>query len=419
MDTEDLQRYLRPIPLVRCLPSGHRRAIASRLVQRHLRGGERIDLDGRQAQVLCVVCSGEVTMEVHSAGQPTLRRQLTTGQWLGQGLALGWRRATRTSLVADGEGANVLLLWRQDLSTVRIVRWLTALASGLARAARLLEHPALVGTMMALGCLAGFLAFSAAGRSFLADWAYFRLSGQPQLSHEERLQRLSRILDLQPGHALATVALGNLYAECGDLESAMLTYTGAPEGSAAAANNLGVLLFGERRLEQALDALALGTELDPDAAIIYQNLGIACQQEGLELEAARAFRETLRIDPSLTDARYHLGLYYLREGDLAKAAAAFETVLEHDPACAPAFTALGLVYLDMEDLERAAGALRQAERLQSDSLVTQFYLGWTEARLGNVAQARSALVRALVLHPSQDLRERVAGMLDVEASYGH
>ena len=94
-------------------------------------------------------------------------------------------------------------------------------------------------------------------------------------------------------------------------------------------------------------------------------------------------------------------------------------MLEHDPACAPAFTALGLVYLDVEDLERAARALRQAARLQSDSLATQFYLGWTEARLGNGADARSALVRTLVLDPSEDLRERVALMLEHQAGVGY
>ena len=437
--TTSLRPYLSPIPLFKYLSRDKQMMVAQRLVSRQLAGGETLDLRGSRANVLCIVTRGKVKVETCLRDSHVLRSELTTGQWAGQGLIIGWSQALRTRLTADGGDAGILLLWQRDLAAspvfgklVTLVQLLPSLSSRsksitegvrpkAASALKLLsskalKHPVVAGTLIALALFVGFLLFTRPGKSLQADWKYLRIVHQVHLSQEKRSRQLSRILHLVPNHPSAMVELGNVAAQSSDFEAARLRYVAVADMNGAGANNLGVLLLKQGNPAAALQTLILSTQLEPDIAVTYQNLGIAYQQLGQQREAIRAFKEALRIDPNLTVARYHLGMHYLSQGAFVEAGAAFERMLEQDGTCAPAYIGLGLVQMEIGNLERAVHAFRQATRLNPNSVVAQFYLGWAQARMGNEAEAEATLKQVLKLQPPQDLLERVNIMLGEGAS---
>jgi len=439
MTRASLRPYLSPIPLFRYLSFDQQIRIAQKLVSKQLKGGETLDLRGSYANVLCIVTRGKVKVETRLQGNHTLRCELTAGQWTGQARIIGWGQALRTQITADEGDAGVLLLWQQDLAATPIFRELFLLTRTVSSpfsqlrsatvwvlprtasaleflGSKALEHPIVLGTIIALVLFMSFLLFTTLGKQLRADWWYVTTVHQTHLSPESRSHQLSRILQMVPNHPSANVELGNMAVQSGDLEAAMLRYATVADMSGAGANNMGVLLLNRGDPETALQMLGLSTQLEPDLAVSYQNLGIAYQQLGQQLEATRASKEALRIDPSFTVARYHLGMYYLGQDNLVQAGASFERVLEQDTTCAPAYIGLGLVHIRIGDLERAVYAFQEATRHDPDSVVAHFYLGWSQTQMGDKAEAETALTQVLSLHPPQDLADRVSIMLSEGAN---
>jgi tetratricopeptide (TPR) repeat protein len=269
----------------------------------------------------------------------------------------------------------------------------------------------LAGVLLALSIGLVLLLLTVPGRALQADGYYLWLRSRSSVSAEKQVEHLSHILRLAPGHAQATVELGNISAQSGDPEKAAQYYEPVVDLHGAGANNLAVLRLEEGEPAQALEALQVAVFLEPDVASIYQNLGAAQWATGHEQESLRSFREALRVDPTLIMARYHLGLDHLHHRDLARAAAAFERILEQDMTCAPAYLGLGLVQREVGDLRRAADAFGQATLYDPSSVIARFHLGWAQMEMGCTAAAQSALAAVLERDPDRALADRVRILL--------
>lgn len=135
----------------------------------------------------------------------------------------------------------------------------------------------------------------------------------------------------------------------------------------------------------ALD-FALATEIRPDFARGWNNLGIANARLGRRDEAIRAYQRSAELDADFAAPRTNLGVLALREGRTAEALAAFDSAVAIEPKNARA----------------------------------HFHRGVALVRLGRAGDAVTAFDRALAIDPTfaraAVLRERARNDLGASAS---
>jgi Tfp pilus assembly protein PilF len=120
-------------------------------------------------------------------------------------------------------------------------------------------------------------------------------------------------------------------------------------------NNLGMLLRGENRPEEAAESFLAAVTADPGYAVAWSNLGMVLDGEGRSEEAVAAFRSALRADPTNLGARVNLANTYLALGVADEARRLLTEALRTDPTLAEAQYAMGRA---LETAGDTAGAVR-------------------------------------------------------------
>jgi tetratricopeptide (TPR) repeat protein len=144
------------------------------------------------------------------------------------------------------------------------------------------------------------------------------------------------------GHALGLHRAGRLQ------EAATLyrTLGGTREPVAADARiNLGVILDGAGRHQEALAEYREALALRPADPVALNNLGNTLMTLGRFNEAVQALSAALKGNPASTETALALGAALQRDGELAGACVVFRAVLERNPGCAEAHWNLALALL--------------------------------------------------------------------------
>jgi tetratricopeptide (TPR) repeat protein len=118
--------------------------------------------------------------------------------------------------------------------------------------------------------------------------------------HPDAIDAYRQILALRPDDKEARAVIGNLYAEAGDLESAVQQF--------------------ERLVE-----------IDPAHAEAWFNLGFLHDKRNELATAERCFRKAVELRPALDRAWYGLGLVLVRDDRLEEAIGAFERNVKLQP----------------------------------------------------------------------------------------
>jgi tetratricopeptide (TPR) repeat protein len=95
------------------------------------------------------------------------------------------------------------------------------------------------------------------------------------------------------------------------------------------------------------------TELDPNLAIAYTNLGNIRFRRGDEPGAEQLYRRALEIDDGQPEAHYNLGYVMLERGYASRAVTYFEAAIKADPRFADAHFNLAMAYEALSDKARA------------------------------------------------------------------
>jgi tetratricopeptide (TPR) repeat protein len=95
------------------------------------------------------------------------------------------------------------------------------------------------------------------------------------------------------------------------------------------------------------------TELDPNLAIAYTNLGNIRFRRGDEAGAEQLYRRALEIDDRQPEAHYNLGYVMLERGYASRAVTYFEAAIKADPRFADAHFNLAMAYEALSDKARA------------------------------------------------------------------
>lgn len=139
-------------------------------------------------------------------------------------------------------------------------------------------------------------------------------------------------------------------------------------------------LYGERRLEEAVQLLSRASALAPNDPNIWNSLGV-CQSALGQTEAAlQSYDAALRISPRLAAAHFNRGAVLEHTNDIKGARSSYERAAELDP--------------------------EYVEPLAS--------IAWLDAVAGEAASARDHAVRALALSPADALAHMALASADLQ-----
>jgi len=128
-------------------------------------------------------------------------------------------------------------------------------------------------------------------------------------------------------------------------------------------------------------------------------LGAEAMGRGKADEAEKYFREVTELAPQLADGYLDMGLAQLKQGKLAEAVASLQVALQRNPKASGAQMFLGIAYYQMNHFEQARDALQQEIAVNPENPEALMWLGITELAAGNPGEAVVPLDKAAELSP--------------------
>ncbi|HUI05581.1 MAG TPA: tetratricopeptide repeat protein [Verrucomicrobiae bacterium] len=164
-------------------------------------------------------------------------------------------------------------------------------------------------------------------------------------------------------------------------------------------NNLGLLLFDNGKIAEAIQHYEQAVQDEPDYVEAHNNLGVALGQVGKFNEAIACYERALRIKPDYADAHNNLGFALAQVGRVQEAIDHWQQALRFEPGFAQAHNNWGNALFQEGKLEDAIRHYERAISLKPDYPDAHYNLGLALARLGRVAEAIGHWEQALRIKP--------------------
>jgi choline-sulfatase len=193
---------------------------------------------------------------------------------------------------------------------------------------------------------------------------YFR-----QHDHAAALEHYKRALAIRPDYDLATVNLAAAYRALGDYEAALLGY--------------------ERYLER-----------DPKNAWVRYQMGEMFADLGQLDKAEDAFRQSLIDDTRVAAARNALGVIALQRGDVALAEREIRAAIAQKPDVKLAHFNLALLAEQRGDFQTAIREYQTEIETQPNAFKAAFNLAKLHEQLGNSTAQEAAYRKSIELNPT-------------------
>ncbi|NEX64533.1 tetratricopeptide repeat protein [Noviherbaspirillum galbum] len=201
-----------------------------------------------------------------------------------------------------------------------------------------------------------------------------------QGAHADALRRLSAL----PPAQRDTVAALNLAAAC--------------------AHALGRLDEAEAHWTRAL-------QVDPDHALIHNNLGILYQKTGRPAQAETAFRHALARRPDYSEASFNFGALWQDLKNLDEAEHWYRNAVAIRPAYAQAHNNLGVVLRMRQRWQEARDRFEEATRIAPDFADAHQNLALVLLHLKELDAADRSIMQSLALNPRHAMALVTLGML--------
>jgi tetratricopeptide (TPR) repeat protein len=204
--------------------------------------------------------------------------------------------------------------------------------------------------------------------------------------------------------------LGNAYRKTAQYDKAIEEYQKAIDTDsktldlnsnyAEAHNNLGVLLEGMGRTDEALAHYLKALEIDPNDNEAHNNLGILLSNMGRTDEAMTHYLKALEINPNYAEAHNNLGLLLDGIGRTDEAMANYQKALELNPYYAEAHNNLGILLAKMGQTNEAIIHFQKALKLNPYFGNVHYNLSILLAKMGRTDEAMAHYRKAVELNPS-------------------
>jgi hypothetical protein len=160
------------------------------------------------------------------------------------------------------------------------------------------------------------------GRDSMADRYHYLSSigiavmmawGIPLLFTEDTRKKI-----LLPAIAFLTIMSVLTWKQCGYWKNSVTLYSHTLQvtnDNALAHNNLGIALFAEGKVEEAIEHYNKAIRITPDYIYFYNNRGAAYATLGQYQRAIEDFNEAIRLGPKVAQAYNNRGYVYLMQGN--------------------------------------------------------------------------------------------------------
>jgi tetratricopeptide (TPR) repeat protein len=173
-------------------------------------------------------------------------------------------------------------------------------------------------------------------------------------------------------------------------------------------HNLGIELFGQGRLDEALDHYQTAVRLYPKGDREQSDLGTALMEKGLYPEAIEHLEAALAINAQLFQAQNNLALTYSRTGQYQQAVSHFRKALAIKPDALGVMLNLGRALHRQGELDEAISDYREASARFPSEVEPLRRLAGVLAEKGQFSQAAQACRQALRIAPnSPDLEQQL------------
>ena len=165
---------------------------------------------------------------------------------------------------------------------------------------------------------------------------------------------------------------------------------------------LGFALLTFRRNEDYRAAEAIWTDTvakHPENARGQFNLGLALYAQGRLEEAIACYRKSIALWPKQTESWNNLGLALAHEGRVAEAITDFARAIEFAPDCPDFYYNLGNALLQQDRWDEAIANFTLTTRLQPDHAAAHNNLGYAFSQQGRWQQALAQARAAVQLEP--------------------
>ncbi len=170
-------------------------------------------------------------------------------------------------------------------------------------------------------------------------------------------------------------------------------------GNERAHYNLGAVLVGCQRSDEAIVHFTKALEIKPDFAEAHYNLGLALANRGQTDEAMAHYRKALEFEPDYMEAHNNLGVALAGRGQDDEAILHYRKALQIKPDYASAHNNLGFALAGRGQTDEAMAHYRKALELQPDYAQAHYNLGMALAGRGQIDEAITHYQKALEVGP--------------------
>jgi tetratricopeptide (TPR) repeat protein len=164
-------------------------------------------------------------------------------------------------------------------------------------------------------------------------------------------------------------------------------------------NILGAANKGLNRVVEASKAFKKVTELNPNYAGAYYNMGNVLQEQGKLDEAIEVYSKALAIKPDYVDAYHNMGAVLQNQGKLDEAIEAYNKALAIKPDYVDAYHNMGAVLQNQGKLDEAIEAYNKALALKPDYVEAYYNMGNALKEQNKLDEAMEFYTKALALKP--------------------
>ncbi|MBD3867499.1 MAG: tetratricopeptide repeat protein [Acidobacteria bacterium] len=182
---------------------------------------------------------------------------------------------------------------------------------------------------------------------------------------------------------------------------------------------LGLALIGTRQYPEALDALEIALDLDPNHLTSLVAYGDAYLKMGETDEAVAAYYRALKIRSEFPNALDGIARGYEAKAQTDKAEEFYQRAIASNRGYAPAYTHLGDLYLRIGRYQDAVRLLSEAVAVRPDYApgLNRLARGYTHLRMYNEAVA--TIEKAIELAPGRPEHPTSLGMIQMELGLTH
>ncbi len=222
-------------------------------------------------------------------------------------------------------------------------------------------------------------------------------------------------IDGNPECWMAHTNLGTVLIGKGRLDEAIAHWQKALEinpDDTQAHNNMGLILAGRGQFDKAIAHYQRALDIEPNDPQCQSNLGAALIARGQPAEAEIHLRKALESMPNDAKLQSHLGLALAASGRVDEATAHYRRSLEIKPDDAQAHYNLGNALLGKGEADEAIAEYRTALKIRPDYPAAHGNLGVALAASGQPAESIAHYRKALQIKPdSPQIQNNLAWVL--------